>query len=241
MSDENNPFKIIMQEKLNSSKTVNAKETESTGWKILKWVGIGFLIFFLILLFILIIWALSVAYQAKNEAQSNAQNCQQAAPGAPGAQGVQGPQGPQGPPGTFYFVGLGAVSGIYTSGCVKVPTEGKLTIPNTDHGYLVFDKRLPDNGRLSDNMGTVTIGQDGIYVMYVTVDLHLLECCKPVVVRVYKNNTMFGYYEFHNSGSHSFTFANNYLQGDQVKISIISDSDSNQLISHGSFVSVLGC
>jgi hypothetical protein len=237
MSDENNPFKIIMQEKFNSSKTVGAKEPESSGWKILKWVGIGFLVFFLILLLGLIIWALVVAYQAKNQSISNSQNCPA---GPPGANGSQGPIGPQGPPGTFYFVGLGAVSGIHANGCIKVPNEGKLTIPNTDNGFLVFDKRLPDNGRLTDNLGVITIGQDGVYVMYVTLDFHLLECSKPVIAKVYKNNTMFGYYELHSSGSHSFTFSNNYQQGDQVKISVISDSESNQLISYASFVSILG-
>lgn len=239
MADANNPFQLIMQEKLNARAPVPVKsDTESGGWRILRILGIVFLILFLIILLGLVIWALTVAYRAKSEVESIGPNqCQQ---GPPGQNGSQGPMGPAGPPGTFYFVGLGSVSGIYTGGCIKVPNENKITIPCTDNGFLVFDKRLPDSGKITDNMGTINIGQDGVYVVYATLDLHLNDTCKPVIVRVYKNNIIFGYYEFYQSGSQSFTFANNYKLGDQIRISVCSEADNNELITHGSFVSILG-
>lgn len=240
MADPNNPFRLIMQEKMNAAKSpiTTSNSQESSGWRILRIIGIIFLILFLIILLILVIWALSVAYRAKSEAESIQTNT--CTPGAPGQNGQQGPMGPPGPPGTFYFVGLGTVSGIYTGGCIKVANENKITIPCTDSGFLVFDKKLPDTGKISDNMGTISIGQDGVYVFYATLDLHLNDNSKPVIVRVYKNNVIFGYYEFYQSGSQSFTFANNYSMGDQVRISVCSEADNNELITHGSFVSILG-
>jgi hypothetical protein len=237
MSEANNPFQIIMQEKLNSAKTVKTSQ-DSGVWRILKIIGIILLVLLLLLLLGLAIWALSIAYSAKSEADQAIR--QAGRQGPPGAQGTPGVMGPPGPPGTFYFVGLGSVSGIYTSGCIKVATENKITIPCTDAGYLVFDKRLPDSGKITDNMGSITIGQDGVYVVYATLDLDIKEPCKPVIVRVYKNNVIFGYYEFYQSGSQSFTFANNYQLGDKIRISVCSESDNNELITHGSFVSILG-
>ena len=241
MSDPNNPFKIILQEKLNASKNpIQFKsDEESTGWKIVKYILIGLLILFLIILLGLVIWALTVAYKAKNEADSIAQNTPSGS-STPGPQGCQGPMGPQGPPGTFYFVGLGAVSGIYVNGCVKIPTENKIVIPSSDYGTLVFDKRLPDTGKITDNQGNIFIGQDGVYVVYATLDFNINSNCDPVIVRVYKNNIMFGYYEYFQSGSQSFTFANNYKAGDQIRISVCTEADNNELITHGSFVSILG-
>jgi hypothetical protein len=235
---EPNPFQVIMQEKLNATRSPIATKSDqdSSGWRILKIIGIIVLILFLIILLALVIWALSIAYKAKSEAETQS-SCQQ---GTPGATGQQGPMGPPGPPGTFYFVGLGTVSGIYTAGCIKMGNENKITIPCTDGGYLVFDKRLPDAGKITDNLGTITIGQDGVYVVYATLDLLMNDSSKPVIVRVYKNNVIFGYYEFVNSGSQSFTFANNYKLGDQIRISVVSEADNNELITHGSFVSILG-
>ena len=237
MSDPNNPFQIIMQEKMRNARSPLLPEKKE-GWGVLRIIGIILLILLLLLLLGLSIWALTVAYSAKREAESASNNsCTQ---GPPGQSGSQGPMGPQGQPGTFYFVGLGSVSGIYTSGCIKVPNENVITIPCTDIGYLVFDKRLPDNGKISDNEGTITVGQDGVYVVFTTLDLNINDSTNPVIVRVYKNNILFGYYEFLQSGSQSFTFSNNYKLGDQIKIGIVSEADNNQLITHGSFVNILG-
>jgi hypothetical protein len=239
MSDPNNPFQIIMQEKMRAGRSpLQLMPEKGEGWSILKIVGIIVLVLAGLILLGLSIWSLTVAYNAKSEAQSALNNsCSQ---GPPGQNGSPGPMGPQGQPGTFYFVGLGSVSGIYTGGCVKVPNENVITIPCTDTGYLVFDKRLPDSGKISDNEGTITVGQDGVYVVFATLDLDMNDSTNPVIVRVYKNNVIFGYYEFYQSGSQSFTFSNNYKLGDQIKIGICSEADNNQLVTHGSFVSILG-
>jgi hypothetical protein len=249
MCDES-PFKYVLQEKITSQRLAPqpmsqpvATSTKKSGisvWKILLWM---LLIFFLILIFFLAIWALWVAY-SNNSKLKQLRSLQgppgpPGAPGAPGIPGTQGPMGPLGPPGTFYFIGLGAVSGIYANGCVKVANENKITIPNTDNGFLIFDKRLPENGRLTDQLGNIVIGQDGVYVMYLSLQLHIMETTKPVVVRVYRNNVMFGYYEYFQSGSQTFTVVNNFKQGDQIRISVISDSEFNQLITHGSFISIM--
>jgi len=245
MCDEN-PFKYVLQEKLMSTKpvtrTIYSKNTEVQSSRTSIWVWIGFIILAILILILigLVIWALITALGTKSKIDSV-----QAVPGPAGSPGPAGPPGtpgsigPQGPPGSFYFIGLGAVSGIYTSGCVKVPTEHRISIPNSDNGYLIFDKRLPDAGKLSDQLGTVTVGQDGVYVMYVSLQLKIEDEYSPVVVRVYKNNVMFGYYEYSQSGSQSFTIANSYKQGDQIRIAISSNCEKNELLTHGSFVSVL--
>jgi hypothetical protein len=239
MCDEN-PFKYVLQEKLTAVKPPTTMKTESSS-NLWTWIGIGLLIFFLLILLGLVIWALSVAYSSRNKIStiSTTPGLQ----GPPGPPGSMGSMGPQGPPGSFYFIGLGAVSGIYVNGCVKVPTENRVTIPNTDCGYLVFDKRLPESGRLTDQLGVISVGQNGVYVMYVSLQLKINDCNSPVIVRVYKNNIMFGYYEYTQSGSQSFTIANSYIQGDQIRISVASGSgsgsESNELLTHGSFVSVL--
>lgn len=242
MAEPNNPFQIIMQEKLSSGRAPTRisdnSKSNGGGWSILKILGIIFLVIALIILFILVIWALTVAYRAQSEALNNAG--QQCAQGQPGQNGQQGPMGPPGPPGTFYFIGLGSVNGIYTGGCIKVPNDNKITIPCTDNGFLTFDKRLPDNGKITDNTGIINIGQDGVYVVYATLDLNINDPTNPVIVRVYKNNIIFGYYEYYQSGSQSFTFANNYKLGDQIRIGVCSEADNNELITHGSFVSILG-
>lgn len=253
MCDEN-PFKYVLQEKIMSQRpvlqpaqapisntgvasTVQKKSTGSFILKIFLWIMLGI---FLLILLGLAIWALYVAYASRNEVkQIKTLQGPPGPPGAPGAPGTQGPIGPAGPPGTFYFIGLGAVSGLYADGCVKVPHENKINIPNTDNGFLLFDRRIPEEGRLSDNLGNIVIGQDGVYVMYVSLQFRINEPTKPVVVRVYKNNVMFGYYEYVLSGSQSFTIANKFSQGDQIRISVISDSESNQLLTYGSFISVL--
>jgi hypothetical protein len=181
-----------------------------------------------------------VAYDNRSKiGQSKSVQGPPGSPGSPGAPGTQGPIGPRGPPGTFYFIGLGAVSGIYTNGCIRVANESRISVPNTDNGYLIFDRRIPESGKLSDNIGNIAIGQDGVYVMYVSLQLHIAEPSRPVVVRVYKNNVMFGYYEYTQSGSQSFTVANDFKNGDLIRIAVISDSESNQLMTHGSFISVL--
>lgn len=241
MADPNNPFQIIMQEKMNANRSTAPKtsgDSNSGGWSVWKILGIAFLILILVILLILIIWALSVAYKAKSEAESAANSvCGQ---GQPGQNGQPGPMGPPGPPGSFYFVGLGSVSGIYTEGCIKVANDNLINIPCTDTGFLVFDKKLPDSGKITDDRGTITIGQDGVYVVYATLDLNINDEDNPVIVRVYRNNIIFGYYEFYQSGSQSFTFANNYKLGDQIRIGIGSEATNNQLVTYGSFVSILG-
>jgi hypothetical protein len=210
------------------------------GWSILKIILWIILILFLLFLFFLVIWALWVAYDNRSKiGQSKTVQGPPGSPGSPGAPGTQGPIGPPGPPGTFYFIGLGAVSGIYTNGCIRVANESRISIPNTDNGYLIFDRRIPETGKLSDNIGNIAIGQDGVYVMYVSLQLHIAEPSKPVVVRIYKNNVMFGYYEYTQSGSQSFTVANDFKNGDLIRMAVISDSESNQLMTHGSFISVL--
>ena len=265
MCDES-PFKYVLQEKMNPQYPVAQSlptlqtgqrgpvavpmnvgpggipltQKVSSSWSVLKVVLWIFLILFLLLLFFLAIWALWVAYDNKKSIkQSRAIQGPAGSPGSPGAPGTQGPMGPPGPPGTFYFIGLGAVSGIFANGCVKVPTENIITIPNSDSGYLIFDRRIPESGKLSDNLGNIAIGQDGVYVMYISLQLHMYDTSKPVIVRVYKNNVMFGYYEYFQSGSQTFTVTNDFKQGDQVRISVISDCTSNQLVTHGSFISVL--
>jgi hypothetical protein len=120
-----------------------------------------------------------------------------------------------------------------------VANESRISVPSTDNGYLIFDRRIPETGKLSDNIGNIAIGQDGVYVMYVSLQLHIAESSSPVVVRVYKNNVMFGYYEYTQSGSQSFTVANDFKNGDLIRIAVISDSEANQLMTHGSFISVI--
>jgi hypothetical protein len=242
MSQPNNPFLDILQQKMSNSGTLPTRPSDNSkgnsgggGWSILKILGIIFLIIILIILFILVIWALTVAYRAQSEALGNTGQ-----PGPPGQNGLQGPLGPPGPPGTFYFIGLGSVNGIYTGGCIKVPNDNKITIPCTDNGFLTFDKRLPDNGKITDNTGIINIGQDGVYIVYATLDLNINDPLNPVIVRVFKNNVIFGYYEYYQSGSQSFTFVNNYKLGDQIRIGVCSEADNNELITHGSFVSILG-
>lgn len=218
----------------------SVKKSSTSGWSILKIILWILLILFLLFLFFLVIWALWVAYDNRSKiGQTKTIQGPPGSPGAPGAPGSQGPIGPPGPPGTFYFIGLGAVSGIYANGCIKVSNESRITIPNTDNGYLIFDRRIPETGKLSDNLGNIAIGQDGVYVMYVSLQLHVMDPSKPVVVRVYKNNVMFGYYEYTQSGSQSFTIANDFKNGDLIRISIISDCEVNQLLTHGSFISVI--
>ena len=213
---------------------------KSSGWSIIKIILWILLILFLIFLFILVIWALWVAYDNRSKiGQAKSVQGPPGAPGAPGAPGSQGPIGPAGPPGTFFFIGLGAVSGIYANGCIKVANESRITVPNTDNGFLIFDRRIPEAGKLSDNLGNISIGEDGVYVMYVSLQFHIMEHSKPVVVRVYRNNVMFGYYEYTQSGSQSFTVANDFKKGDLIRISVITDSESNQLLTHGSFISVM--
>lgn len=223
-----------------SVSSAGTPQKPSTGWSILKVILWILLILFLLFLFFLVIWALWVAYDNRSKiGQSKTVQGPPGAPGAPGAPGTQGPIGPPGPPGTFYFIGLGAVSGIYANGCIKVGNESRITIPNTDNGYLIFDRRIPEVGKLSDNIGNIAIGQDGVYVMYVSLQLHIVDSSRPVVVRVYKNNVMFGYYEYTQSGSQSFTIANDFKNGDLIRIAVISDCEVNQLLTHGSFISVI--
>jgi hypothetical protein len=239
MCDEN-PFKYVLQEKLLATKPSTStlySPNSTSGTSIWVWIGFIILALLLLLLLGLVIWALIVAFGSRSKIDSI-----QTTPGPAGSPGPQGPPGsigPQGPPGTFYFLGLGAVSGIYNTGCVKVPTDHRVMIPNSDNGYLIFDKRLPEAGKLSDQLGTMTVGQDSVYVMYVSLQLNIHDSSSPVVVRVYKNNVMFGYYEYTQSGSQSFTIANSFKRGDQVRIGISSNCEKNELLTHGSFVSVL--
>jgi hypothetical protein len=261
MCDEN-PFKYALQEKImsqrptlqnitscaqpvsctqsNSSYVPPSPMKKSSTPNLLKIFGWIMLILFLIVLFFLAIWALVVAYSNRNKVNKiSVTQGPPGSPGSPGSPGIQGPIGPPGPPGTFNFIGLGAVSGMFSDGCVKVPHENKIVVPNTDSGYLIFDRRIPEDGRLSDNLGNITISKDGVYVMYVSLQFEINDHKNPVVVRVYKNNVMFGYYEYILSGSQSFTIANRFNQGDQIRISVISDSQSNRMITYGSFISVL--
>ena len=245
---DDNPFKYMLQEKMISQRAPVAtvpvatpsKTNVSSGVSVLKIIGWGLLILFLMFLLFLALWALYVAYSNRSKIQE-VQSIQGPAgpPGSPGAPGTQGPIGPAGPAGAFYFIGLGAVTGIFSNGCVKVPTEGVINVPSTDNGFLIFDRRLPETGRLSDQLGNIMIGEDGVYVMYASLQLNIVEQNKPVVVRVYKNNVMFGYYEYFTSGSQSFTIANDYKKGDQIRIAIISDCAVNQVLTDGSFLSVL--
>jgi len=215
-------------------------QLSSSSSYILKIFGWIMLIIILIVLLFLIIWALVVAYSSKKQVDQIKITQGPAGPvGSQGLPGMQGPIGPPGPAGSFNFIGLGTVSGLYSDGCVKVPHENKLTVPNTDNGFLLFDRRIPEEGRLSDNLGNIVIGKDGVYVMYISLQFQINDTSNPIVVRVYKNNTMFGYYEYSLSGSQSFTIANRFNQGDQIRISVISDSQTNQIITYGSFVSVL--
>jgi hypothetical protein len=244
---DDSPFKYVLQERMiprpvSTTVPVPAipKKTGGTGSLIIKILLWGMLIVFLLVLLALVIWALWVAYDSRKKIQQvKAMQGPPGPPGSPGSPGSQGPIGPAGPPGTFYFIGLGAVTGIYSNGCVKVSNENRIKIPNSDIGYILFDRRLPESGKLSDNLGNILIGQDGVYVMYVSLQLQMNDSSKPVVVRVYKNNVMFGYYEYLQSGSQSFTIANDFKQGDQIRISVVSDSETNQLLTHGSFISVL--
>jgi hypothetical protein len=235
------PGSVAVTHSMTSGASVSKSSSVSFGgWSILKVVLWILLILFLFFLFFLVIWALWVAYDNRSKiGQSKTIQGPPGVPGAPGVPGTQGPIGPPGPPGTFYFIGLGAVSGIYANGCIKVANESRVTIPNTDNGYLIFDRRIPETGKLSDNLGNIAIGQDGVYVMYVSLQLNIVDSLRPVVVRVYKNNVMFGYYEYTQSGSQSFTVANDFKQGDLIRISVISDSEVNQLLTHGSFISVI--
>lgn len=262
MCDES-PFKYVLQEKVmaqpqrqivqvapTSSQVMSTSSTKSvqplptkTGTsigKVLLWIFIILMLFLAIVLSIIaLIYAFSSNNKIKNIVGTAGPPGPPGPPGPVGVAGTQGPMGPGGPPGTFFFIGLGAVSGIFANGCIKVANENRITIPNTDNGFLIFDRRLPDTGKLSDNLGNIVIGQDGVYVMYVSLQLHIHNNTAPVVVRVYRNNVMFGYYEYFQSGSQTFTVANNFKQGDQIKISVISDCEVNQLLTHGSFISIV--
>jgi hypothetical protein len=243
MCDEN-PFKQVLQNKLasvsqgaNVGQPIIAKSSTST------WV-IVFLVFIFILLIIILglaIWALIVAYRARNKANTfSVSQGPQGPQGSPGAPGSPGTMGPPGPPGKFAYIGMGAMSGLYVDGCVKVPNENKLNIPVQSESFLLFDKRMPDpNGRLTDQMGTIAIGEDGVFVMYVSLDMKIHDASKPVTIRVYKNQVMIGYYEYYQNGSQSFTVTNSFQKGDQVRISAISMNENDQFVSYGSFLTIL--
>jgi hypothetical protein len=243
MCDEN-PFKQVLQNKLASVSQAQIvgqpiSQTSSTP----TWVIVLLIVIFILLLIMLglAIWALVVAYRARNKADSlSVVQGPQGAPGPQGLPGSPGTMGPPGPAGKFTYIGMGAMSGLYTDGCVKVPNESKLTIPVQSESFLLFDKRMPDpNGRLTDQMGTIAIGEDGVFVMYVSLDMKIHDTSKPVTIRVYKNQLMIGYYEYYQNGSQSFTVTNSFQKGDQVRISVIATNDNDELVSYGSFLTIL--
>jgi hypothetical protein len=254
MSDDN-PFRCLTQDKILTGVPVAYRQPPvqqipiqvpqkgSTASLVLKIIFYSLLILLLIVLFFLAIWALAKAFsvdkKVKNISALPPPTCPAGPPGPPGPQGIQGTIGPQGPPGSFNYVGLGIVSGIYADGCIKPPKETVVQIPTTDNGFLIFDKKLPDEGKLSDQMGAINIIQPGVYVMYVSLQLHIANPTKPVIVRIYRNNLMFGYYEFSQTGSQSFTVANKFSAGDDVKIGITTDDGNNQLITYGSYMTIL--
>jgi hypothetical protein len=248
MSDDN-PFRCLVQDKLMigastnlQTTSVNGKPSEkgSNAIKIIFYILLGIIL--LILLF-LIFWALwkafSVDKKVKQIVALPPPTCPSGPPGPQGPPGLQGTMGPPGPAGSFNYVGLGVVSGIFADGCIKPAKESQIQIPTLDNGFLLFDKKLPDEGKLSDQLGAINIVQPGVYVMYVSLQLHIQDSSKPVIVRVYKNNLMFGYYEFTQSGSQSFTIANKFNAGDDVRIGIISDDSNNHLVSYGSYMTIL--
>jgi hypothetical protein len=262
MSDDN-PFRCLAQDKLmmgthlmpcyqgpmmqgqasgqasQNGSEVQQKKGSGTLGKIILY---GLLFLLLFILFLLVIWALVKAFSTDNKVKKITIQPTQGTPGPagpPGPQGLQGVMGPQGPPGNFNYVGLGIVSGIFAEGCIRPPRENILTIPSIDNGFLIFDKKLPEEGKLSDQMGAINILQPGVYVMYVSLQLHVQDASKPVVVRVYRNSLMFGYYEFTQSGSQSFTIANKFNAGDDVKIAIVSEDSNNSLTTYGSYMTIL--
>jgi hypothetical protein len=228
-----------------------SQKKSSSGSLVLKILGYSLLILVLLLLFFLAIWALVKAFS--NDKKIKQVTVQQGLPGpagppgAPGQQGSPGVMGPPGSPGQFQYLGLGTVSGIFTDGCIRPPKDNLLQIPTVDNGFLLFERKLPEPGKLTDQMGSFNIAQPGVYVMYVSLQLNLnhsnscdATSIKPVIVRVYKNSMMFGYYEFNQSGSQSFTIANQFKSGDDIKISIISEDSSNYLVTYGSYMTILG-
>jgi hypothetical protein len=247
MSDDN-PFRCLVQDKLMTSSSyssINSQQTNkntkggSTALKVILW---GLLILVILIILFLAIWALIKAFSTDKKIKQiniNTSTCPPGPAGPAGPQGLQGVMGPPGPPGSFSYAGLGVVSGIFADGCIKPPKENVVHIPTLDNGFLIFDKKLPDEGKLSDQMGAINISQPGVYVMYVSLQLHVQDSSKPVIIRVYKNSLMFGYYEFTQSGSHSFTIANKFNAGDDVKIGIISDDSNNHLITYGSYMTIL--
>ncbi len=270
MSDDN-PFRCLVQDRLmcptgygintgyvqapgvvmggQVTSQMPTKKT-SSGSSALKIIGYILLIIGLLLLFFLAIWALIKAYSTdKKIKQVTVQQGPAGPAGPPGVQGQPGSpgvMGPQGAPGQFQYLGLGSVSGIFAEGCIRPPKDNLLQIPTVDNGFLLFERKLPEPGRLTDQMGSFNISQPGVYVMYVSLQLILnnTSCdgtsSKPVIVRVYKNSMMFGYYEFNQTGSQSFTIANKFNAGDDIKISVISDDSSNHLVTYGSYMTILG-
>ena len=244
MCDEN-PFKQVLQNKLASvsQAPMVGQPIESSSSSAPTWLIVMMIVIFILLLILLgvAIWALIVAYRARNKANSlTLISGPQGPQGAQGVAGTPGTMGPPGPAGKFAYIGMGAMSGLYADGCVKVPNENKLSIPVQSEAYLLFDKRMPEpNGRLTDQLGTIAIGEDGVFVMYVSVDLKINDQSKPVTLRVYKNQIMIGYYEYYQSGSQSFTVTNSFQKGDQVRISAISQNENDQFIAYGSFLTIL--
>jgi hypothetical protein len=246
MSDDN-PFRCLVQDKLMTSSPYGSmvkpqtekKPTTTSGIKIFLWI---LLIVVLLILLFLAIWALIKAFSAEKKIKQvtiNTSTCPSGPAGPAGPQGLQGVMGPPGPPGSFNYAGLGVVSGIFADGCIKPPRDNIVHIPSLDNGFLIFDRKLPEEGKLSDQMGAINIVQPGVYVMYVSLQLHVQDSSKPVIIRVYRNSLMFGYYEFTQSGSQSFTIANKFNAGDDVKIGIISDDHSNHLVTYGSYMTIL--
>ena len=246
MSDDN-PFRCLVQDKLMTSSPYGSmvkpqtekNPTTTSGIKIFLWI---LLIVVLLILLFLAIWALIKAFSAEKKIKQvtiNTSTCPSGPAGPAGPQGLQGVMGPPGPPGSFNYAGLGVVSGIFADGCIKPPRDNILHIPSLDNGFLIFDRKLPEEGKLSDQMGAINIVQPGVYVMYVSLQLHVQDSSKPVIIRVYRNSLMFGYYEFTQSGSQSFTIANKFNAGDDVKIGIISDDSSNHLVTYGSYMTIL--
>lgn len=247
MSDDN-PFRCLVQDKLLTGAPMVAvpKQTtpqQSRGTSVIKiifYVLLGIILFILLLLIIWALWkAFSVDRKVNNISAMPAPTCPAGPPGPQGPPGLQGTMGPPGPPGSFNYIGLGVVSGIFADGCIKPPKENQVHIPSIDNGFLIFDKKLPEEGKLSDQMGAINIAQPGVYVMYVSLQLHVQNPSKPVVIRIYRNNLMFGYYEFTQSGSQSFTIANRFNAGDDIKIGIVSEDSNNFLTTYGSYMTIL--
>ena len=147
MSDDN-PFRCLVQDKLMIGASTNLQTTSvngkpsgkgSSALKIIFYILLGIIL--LILLF-LVFWALwkafSVDKKVKQIVALPPPTCPSGPPGPQGPPGLQGTMGPPGPAGSFNYVGLGVVSGIFADGCIKPAKESQIQIPTLDNGFLLL-------------------------------------------------------------------------------------------------------